>query len=342
MDTPKKILIVRTDRIGDVILSTPTIKNIRVYFPDAHIAFMCNPQTRDIIEGNPYVDEVIVYDKKRTHKSLWASIRFALRLRKKNFDWVFILHPTNRVHIITFFAGIPVRIGWDKKMGWLLTKRVCHTKQQGLKHELEYTLDMLRVMDIPVMDKLMYFPLRDSTERDIKALLAQKRLQEKKFIVMHPSASCPSKQWPQEYFSELIRLLRDKTSLDIVIITAESEKQNAEHIIKENDLVDLRGLLDISALGSLLKRAALLISNDSGPVHVACALNTPVIAIFGRSDPGLSPRRWRPLGENAFYFHKYVDCPECLAHNCTKGFLCLKEIRPREVFERALAILEVK
>ena len=93
----------RTDRLGDVILSTPVIKNLRLAYPESYIAFMCRPYTQEALEGNPYLDEVIVYDKYGKEKSLFSSFIFTLSLKKKRFDWAIILHPTNRAHLITFF-----------------------------------------------------------------------------------------------------------------------------------------------------------------------------------------------------------------------------------------------
>ncbi|MDD5584295.1 MAG: lipopolysaccharide heptosyltransferase II [Candidatus Omnitrophica bacterium] len=337
---PKKILIVRTDRLGDVILSTPVIKNLKMTFPGAHIAFMCRPYTEDVLRGNPYLDEIIVYDKNVRHKNLWASIKFSLELKKKNFDWAIILHPTVRAHVITFFARIPFRIGWDKKRGWLLTKRLPHTKQEGFKHESEYTLDILRSMDVAVTDNAPYFPIQQASEHKVEEILARHGVHKKEeFIVVHPCASCPSKRWPQEYFAELVKILRTETRLKVVIIASGEEKKFGDTILETNEVVDLRGMLSISEIGSLLKRAALFISNDSGPVHIAAALHIPVISIFGRNDPGLSPQRWRPLGETSFYFHKKVGCSVCLAHNCTKGFLCLRAITPQEVAQKAIQII---
>ena len=340
---PHKILIVRTDRLGDVILSTPVIKNLRTAFPEAHIAFMCRPYTRAALEGNPYLDEVIVYDKYGEHKSTWTSIKYSQDLKKKKFDWAIILHPTNRVHLITYFAKIPFRIGWDKNMGFLLTERLKHTKEKGRKHETEYTLDMLEILNLPTEDKTTYFPINDDADKRIEELLAKEGLKkEEKFIVIHPSASCRSKRWPPNYFSELVKTLRDKTNLKIAVITAAGEKRFAEEIVEKNDIIDLRGGLTISEVGSLLKRAQLFISNDSGPVHIAAALNTPVISIFGRKDPGLSPTRWAPLGEASLYLHKDIGCLACRAHDCLKGFLCLKAISPQEVLEAATRLIEAK
>ncbi|NQT28792.1 MAG: glycosyltransferase family 9 protein, partial [Candidatus Omnitrophica bacterium] len=188
MQKPNKILIVRTDRLGDVILSTPVIKNLRLAFPKAHIAFICRPYTRGALEGNPDLNEVIIYDKYRKQKSLWASIKFAFYLRKKKFDLAFILHPTNRVHLIAFLAGIPIRVGWDKKLGKLLTKRIKHTKQEGKKHELEYTLDLLRGLGITIKHTDTYFPILSEAKTIVEQLLKDEGIGEgDKFIVIHPS-----------------------------------------------------------------------------------------------------------------------------------------------------------
>ncbi len=153
MKSYKKILIIRTDRLGDVILSTPVIENLKFAYPDAHIAFMCRPYTREVLEGNPYLDEVIVYDKYGKQKSFFNSIKFAFNLRKEKFDCVIILHPTNRVHMISYFAAIPYRIGWETKMSFFLTKKLPHRKHEGKKHEVEYTLDLIRSLGVNVTSR---------------------------------------------------------------------------------------------------------------------------------------------------------------------------------------------
>ncbi len=334
MVVPKRILIIRTDRIGDVILSTPVIKNLRLAYPHSFIAFMCRPYTKDIIDGNPYLDEVIVYDKYGEHRSFLSSWRFSLYLKKKRFDIAIILHPTNRTHLLTFFAGIPLRIGWDKKFGFLLTHKLPYTKHTGEKHELEYTLDLLRLIEVPIRDKNTFFPIKKEAERFIDRLFLEYNISQKdKIFVIHPSASCISKRWPQKYFIELINLIKKEFNPKIFIVTSPKEIIYAEKIMQAHSyLIDLRGKLTLAQLGALLKKTDIFISNDSGPVHVASALRVPVISIFGRNDKGLSPLRWKPLGERVFFLHKDVGCRRCFAHNCTKKFLCLKAIKPEEVF----------
>ncbi|MFH1503825.1 MAG: lipopolysaccharide heptosyltransferase II [Candidatus Omnitrophota bacterium] len=338
MNKPKKILIVRTDRLGDLILSTPVIANLRKAYPQTHIAFICRPYTKQVLEGNPYLDEIIVYDKYGKHKSLGASIEFAFCLSRKKFDWAIVLHPTNRTHFITFLAGIPLRIGWNRKMGFLLNKKIPHNKQQGKKHELEYTLSILRELNIPITDKKTHFPIKQESEEKIGKILEDKVFLGEKLVVIHPCASCPSKRWPHDSFLKLISLLKAQ-NIKVAIISSESEKELGRKMAEEKGIIDLRAKLNLSQTASLIKRADLFISNDSGPVHIAAALNKPVISIFGRKDPGLSPLRWKPLGEKSFYIHKDAGCAKCLAHNCQKGFLCLKMIKPEEIYSLARQII---
>ncbi|MCF7870865.1 MAG: lipopolysaccharide heptosyltransferase II [Candidatus Omnitrophica bacterium] len=333
MNNPKKILIIRTDRLGDVILSTPVIKNIRRNYPQSHISFLCRPYAKDIIEGNSYLDEVIIYDKYRRHKSFLATLKFALSLRKKKFDLALVLHPTNRAHILAFFAGIPKRVGWDKKLSFLLTDKLAHTKDQGKKHELEYNLDLLRYLDILAEDKEIYIPVKEDAQQKVDQVLEKEGIAEKdKLIVIHPCASCPSKRWPQSKFIKLVKMLKEEKDIKIAVITSASQKEFGKGVAKIEGVIDLSGLFSIPETIALINRARLFISCDSGPVHIAAGLGKPVISIFGRSQAGLSPKRWAPTGKNSYFLHKNVGCQVCLAHNCQKGFRCLQAIKPTEVF----------
>ena len=168
MRSLKRILVIRTDRIGDVILSTPLIKALRKNFPRSFIAVMVRPYARDIVLGNPYLNETIIYDKYGAQRPFWKSIKFAWDLKKKKFDLALILHPTNRAHLVTFLAGIKKRIGFDRKMGFLLTDKIEHRKQEGQKHELEYTLDVIRRLGIEPEDKDLFMPIRKDSEMYIE------------------------------------------------------------------------------------------------------------------------------------------------------------------------------
>jgi heptosyltransferase-2 len=332
----KRILIIRTDRIGDVVLSTPVFKAVRDRYPNAHIAVMVRPYVKDIVEGNPYVDELIIYDKYGVHKSVWGSFRFARNLKNKQFDLAIILHPTNRVNIISFIAGIPKRVGYNKKCGFFLTDKLEHSKQLGEKHEADYSLDVLRVLGIQTSDKSLFMPLKQESEYYIEEIFKMNKLSAgDRLVAFHPGASCPSKRWPVERFAQVANLLIEKYSIKPIIVSSREEINLANAVAKDirSPTVNLAGKTSISQLASLLKRCKLFISNDSGPVHVCSAVGTPVIVIFGRNQAGLSPIRWGPLGKNDRVVHKEVGCRECLAHNCKKGFLCLKAVTPDDVIE---------
>lgn len=324
----RRILVVRTDRMGDVLLSTPVIKNLRDNFPGAYIAVMVKDSLVDLLRNNPYLDEVIAFDKKQKHKGLINSVRFARELKKRNFDLALILHPTFRVHLILFFAGIKQRIGYDKKWGGLNTRILKHTKQFGQKHESEYALDFLKELGIEDFDKNLFMPVYRESEKWADDLLAERKLDNSKIITVHCQASCPSKIWPKEYFDDLIEKVIKDYSTHIIYI-GEKPDQGIE---EREGRINLTGKTNISQLASIIKRSRLFISNDSGPVHMAVALGVPVISIFGRKQPGLGPKRWGPLGENSVSLHKDIGCQICLAHDCKKEFACLKAVDPKEVF----------
>lgn len=339
----ERILIVRTDRIGDVILSTPVIKAMRDNYPSSYIAMMVRPYAEEIVEGNPYLDEIILYDKDSAHKSWWESLQFMLSLKQKRFDVAIILHPTNRVHLITFFAGIPRRIGYNMKLGFLLTDRLKHIKQEGQKHEIEYNLDIIRYFRIEPKDKSLYMPIKEESQRSIEHLLKELDIKEnEEILAIHPGASCPSKIWPPERFARVADSLIERYGFKVLIVAAAQDKGIANEVAgsMHQASFNVAGRTLISELASLLKRCRLFVSNDSGPVHIASAVGTPVISIFGRSQKGLSPSRWGPVGKKDIILHKEVGCTECLAHNCKKDFACLKAITVDDVLSAADSILK--
>ncbi len=341
---PKKILLVRTDRIGDVVLTTPAIRAVRHSFPESFLAMMVQPYTSGVVKNNPHLNEVIIYDKRGKHKSLWGSFKFIRALIRKEFDLAFIFHPTNRVNIITFLAGIPERIGYNKKCGFLLNKKLPGEKFKGEKHELEYNLDVIAARGIPAANKEVEMCLnREEEDFGTRFLRDNELNKDVPLVAMQPGASCLSKRWKVERFAEAGKKLRESGPVNFVIIGSNEEGLLLESLKKllGGKVITAQGLA-LGDLASILKRSRLFISNDTGPVHIAAAMKTPCIVIFGRKQPGLSPRRWRPWGEEHIILHKDVGCEECLAHNCRKDFQCLKAVSGEEVFQAAKKILERK
>ena len=340
----KRIIIVRMDRIGDVVLSSPAIKAVRGAYPDSHIAVLVRPYAKEVVDGNPCIDEVITFDKSGEEKGLLGKIKFIARLRNKKFDLAIILHPKNSSHILAYLARIPIRLGYDKKMGVLLTKKIPHTKQYGLKHEIDYSLDLLRYIGIESSDKSLQVPVSRASEERVRALFDKNGIsQGEAVIVIHPAASCRSRRWALERFAKVSDVLSKKYGARIVVISGPGEdKVMGDKVagLMKSKALNLAGKTSVSDLASILRRSRLLISNDSGPVHISCAVGTPVISIFSRKDRGISPERWGPVGKKDIALHKDAGCEICLAHNCKLGFKCLNMISVEDVLSAADKILK--
>jgi lipopolysaccharide heptosyltransferase II len=337
-----RILIVRTDRLGDVLLSTPAVKALRQKFPQSYISMLVSPYTKDVLDGNLAIDEIITFDKDAKNQGFWANFEFVRHLSKKKFDLAIVLHPTTRMHLLIFLAGIPKRLGYDRKFGFLLTDRIKHAKQFGQKHESEYALDLARYLGIEPQDKTLFMPIKQESEKWVEALFSQAQIKDSdKLLAIHPAASCYSRIWPGERFAQVADKLAGQYGFKVVIVSGPKDSQKAEVVIKNmrTKALDLAGKTSISQLASLLRRCQLFISTDSGPMHVASALGVPVITIFGRSQAGLSPQRWGPLGAKSRVLHKTVGCIICLAHNCQKDFACLKATTVEDVLQAAESIL---
>ena len=335
MPDPKKILIIRTDRIGDAVLSIPVIENLRTAYPHAYIAFMCSPLTEDIVRTNPFLDEVIVYDKRGTHKSILSLLRFVTGLRRKKFDWAVILHSTNRVNWIAALSGIPLRIGWDRKAGFLLTRRIPYLKRLGEMHERDYNLELIKNLGVKIVSRqTRLYPDQKAAER-IEHLFSKHGLARggDLLIGIHPLSSCPSKMWPQRRYQELASVLVAEYKAKIIVIGGERIEFAVNGAAQQN-IINVSGSLCISESIALIARLCVLISNDSGPVHIAGGVGIPCVVLFGRKQPGLSPRRWGPLGAEDKVIIKDAGCTECRAHNCTKEFLCIRSITVEEVLQQ--------
>lgn len=345
MDKFKKILVVRTDRIGDVVLSTPVLRALRDNYPRSYIAVMVSPQARELVEDNPYLNEVIVYDKDKKDRGLLGFWRFVMGLKRKKFDLAIVLHTKKRTNLITYLADIPKRIGYhDTKFGFLLTDKIKDTRMLGLHHEVDYCLDILRKLGLTIKERIPHLAVKKECVFEADALLLEAGIKrEDKIAGIHPGASCISKRWLKDRFVVLANHLVEDYGLKIVLFACGTDDMAvANDIAKEvrYPAINLAGKTSLSQLAALLKRCRLLISNDSGPVHIASAVGIPVISIFGRNQAGLSPVRWGPIGKHDRYLHKEVGCSVCLAHKCVIGFDCLKAITVEDVLKTVDEILK--
>jgi heptosyltransferase II len=309
--TFKNILIVRTDRIGDVVLTTPAIKAIRRSYPVSHIAVLVTPATYDLVNGNPYVDEILVDERQGRHKNLFGFLRLVREIGYKKFDLAIIFHTKRRYNLACYAAGIPCRLGYkNNKFGFLLTHPLKDVRPQGKKHEAQYCLEVLKAIGIEANDLDVFVPMQKEAEVWVSQWMQENSLRSNEFIVIHAGASDITRYrcWPPENFARLMDRLAERYAWKIVLIGSAQSISSAQEILRQthrqSQFLNLTGKTSLMQMVSLLRRARLLISNDSGPVHVAAGVGTYVIALFLRNQPGVNAERWKPLGAKGFILGK--------------------------------------
>lgn len=301
----------RNDRFGEFILNIPALRALRETFPHTRLIALVDPRVKEVAEMVPYIDEIIEWGSQK--QALFSKISLIRRLRSKDIDMAIMLNPSRDLNIITFLAGIPLRAGYDRKCGFLLTHKIKDRKRLGQKHEVEYNLELVSLIGATTADKSISLNISDDLS---ESLLGERG---GPLIAVHPWTSDPVKQWPTEYFSALIGRITGELGQRVVIIGGKEEAAKGLRTDKnEGNVIDLAGKTSLKQLALVLKRCRLLVSGDSGPVHLACALGIPAIAIFRNDIPGKTAGRWGPWGRG----HTVIERDS------------LEKISPGEVFER--------
>ncbi len=208
-----------------------------------------------------------------------------------------MLNPLKDMNILTYLSGIPIRVGYNRKCGFLLTHKMKDEKCLGLRHEVEYNLELVSLIGVKTEDKSLFFPV-DNIQMD--SLPEYFNINNYNNVVaIHPWTSDPVKQWPVQFFRDLaIRLMREQ-GVRVVIVGGKDELDKSTELFSDidNNLINLTGKTTLMQLAAFLKKCRLLVSGDSGPVHLATAVGTQVLAIFRNDIPGKGPLRWGPWGE---------------------------------------------
>lgn len=344
------ILIVRTDRIGDVVLTTPAIKVLRQACPAARISILVAPLTKDLVTGNPCINEIILDDRRGVHRGIIGFWRLAVVLRRKKFDLAILYHTKKRTNFLCWMAGITRRTGYkNEKFGFLLNDPLRDERHFGKQHEARYCLDVLKHLGIfanSIFDKSLqdlaedlYVPVSAHDQAWVEQFCRGYHIsRQERLIAIHPGASDPAKCWSAGQFVELIGQLADRYQSRIVLIGTPQTAGIARQIIARTrvPVLDLTGKTTVGQLAGLLQRCNLVVSNDSGPVHIAAGVKTPCVSIFTRNQPGINPQRWQPLGK----FSRVVSVPppKCRSQ---EGSECSETIPTQAVLEAVDALLKL-
>ena len=266
----KNILVIRNDRFGEFLLNIPAMRALKEAYTHAKLSLAVNQAVCELAGIVECVDKVLVWDEVKGG------------LRKYRFDLCVVLNPTREAHWSVFWAGIPVRVGYDRKWGFLLTHKIKDAKDIGDKHEVDYNLQLVGLLGAKTLDKTLKIKVDDSFFKEFAG---------QRIVAIHPFTSDPVKQWPLQRFKELAQRINKELGLKVIMVGSSQDILEAGDgilsVINKNSLVEL---------AALLKRCLLLISGDSGPVHLAASVGIPIIALFRNDLPGKTAKSWGPWG----------------------------------------------
>ena len=384
----KRILVIKLRHIGDVLLTVPVLRALREHFFDAHISVLVNSGTEQVLAGVPFINEIILFDRNIKNLSLMKrytrEISFLKSIRKKSFDMTIDLTGGDRAAIVSLTTGAEYRLGWKPKTGFVGKKHVYthFCEPGGKKHMVLQNLDIINQFGIKTENLSVDFYIPEAARTFIKRIFEDNNIPVNpplskvgqrgvKVMHVHPTSRWLFKCWRDEYMAEVITWLLeqdikvlvtsspDKKELDkarrILSLVSEFTRSRIPTLVR-GGIIDLCGKTSIKQLGAISEASHLFLGVDSAPMHIAAAVGTPVIALFGPSgafhwgpwdnsesimQEGGSQKTPYPKrnGIQSCGIHTVIqrnwDCIPCGKDGCEKSKIskCLEDIKPDEVKE---------
>lgn len=327
----KKILLIQTAFIGDAILTSPLIRALRHHFPDAQIDLVANPGTVSIFRQNPSVDHVYPLIKKPFIRKTLHFFTLLWRLRREKYDCALSVQRHMTSSNLMFFAGIPRRIGHKRQK--LLTDPIDHG---GLMHRTEFYLSLMKAFTTEKFARQTELFWPEKEEKAAHERIAPLREQQRFLLGIAPGSVWYTKRWPKEYFIELIDLL-SSANVQIVLIGGPGEVilcDEIEQEVRNKNVLNSAGRYSITGSAAIIDKLDLMLVNDSAPLHIANAVQTDVVAIFG---PTVKRYGFYPFRKNDTMLELDLPCRPC-RHNggpvCPEGhFKCMLDLKPEVVLQ---------
>lgn len=331
----RRILIRSTNWIGDAVMTTPAVRSIRQCFPEAEITLLALPWVADVFRASPRVDRILPYERNGRHAGLRGKFVLAAELKRERFDAAILLQNAFEAAFITLLAGIPVRAGYTSDgRGLLLTHGVKRTAEIKVVHQVHYYQEMVRGLGCesgPDDLELVVPPEGDAWAADF---LGAEIPAGGKIIGLNPGASYgPAKRWPADKFSALAARLQEFSDIVLLVFGTDADRPAATEVISACGdrcrVRDLTGRTSLAQAMGLISRCHAFVTNDSGLMHVAAALDTPTVAIFGSTNPVTTG----PFSSRATVVRTDLACSPCLETHCPKKhFQCMEDIAVADVF----------
>ncbi len=339
----QRILVVQTAFPGDVILTLPMIQLLKRSFPSAQIDIVVNVNSADLLKHHPAVSNIFPFDKRGTDSGLKGLRKLSNTLRERKYEIAIVPHRSIRSALIVVFAGIARRVGFDKSAGWFLFTDAVHYEKSF--HEVERNISLLN--SIGIHSESREYPQLYPSDEDVKTvdrLFSENNFAGVPVIAVAPGTVWNTKRWPAEHFTDLTKKLI-KAGHNVVLVGGSADAELCETVrrtVFSPQIISLAGKMSFLQSAELIRRSKLLISNDSAPMHLAVAMQTPVVAIFGATIPGFG---FAPYGKYDRVVETLgLDCRPCSIHGgdeCpVKTFYCMKNISAETVFAQALEVMK--
>jgi len=337
----ERLLIRAVNWVGDAVMTTPAIGAVREHFPQAEITLLANPLVAQLFSPHQWIDRVITFDRNGSHQGLGGRFRLAAQLRKQAFDAAIILPNSFESALIPWLAGIPVRLGKASDgRGFMLTGRYRPDVPQPVCHEVEYYLDLVHHFGITGQARVPLLTVTPAEEQHAAARLAEQGISAGDFVIgINPGAAYGSaKRWYPERFAEVAGRLAAAWNAKIVIFGGPGETDIADGIERylAGPCCNLAGKTNLRELMASIRRCNFLVTNDSGPMHIAAAFGVPLVAIFGSTDHASTS----PYSDRATIVRKEVECAPCKLRECPSDHRCMTAVSADDVVQAALKLRE--
>jgi heptosyltransferase-2 len=330
----RRLVVRQTNWIGDAVMTTPAMGAVRAAFPQAEIVVAASPLVAELFRNHPYCDRVLVYERQAGKRKMAGLWRFAGELRRERFDLAILLQNAIEAALLAALAGIPRRLGYRTDgRGLLLTHGVPIGEAERRLHHTEYYLRMLEQAGIRGGDRRLRLHCTEA-ERD----WAQRTLGPGDWLAINPGAAYGSaKRWIPARFAEVADRLADEFGIKVLLTGGPGETEigrDIEAAMRHRPL-NLIGRTGVRQLMALLAGCRLMVTNDSGPMHVAAAFGVPIVAVFGPTDHTTTS----PLGESCRIVREAADCAPCLLRQCPTDHRCMEAITAEAVLRQARELL---
>jgi lipopolysaccharide heptosyltransferase II len=338
LSTVNKILLVRLRRIGDVVMTSPAITALKKSLPHASLTYIVEEPYRRLVEGNPRLDRVISLP---ADQGLLDFLGFIRNLRRVKYDALIDFHGGPRASRIAFLARARVKVGYKLKYkNFIYDIRLPRSRKGGYFHSVENHLNLVKALGIAVLEPppLELPPARPEEKKRIDAYWAENDLERTKAVIFHIGAGNAFRDWGAQNLATLAGLLAGRSGVRIILVGSAGDKARQGEILAavRQPVLSLVAELNLIELLELLGRATLFVGPDSGPMHIAAAAGTPIVALFG---PTL-PENFGPWQAKATLIARDLDCRPCRQRRCIMNdFRCLRSIRPEEVYDACLNYL---